>query len=162
MHNPLHIYISALPFTPLDTAFRKAYIALFSDIPQVVTGLNLHWPAESIFHGPRFPYFHKSKDTSTGSITFSSDGSRLAVSSGHHMIRLWHLQSGTFIDLNHQSSGVTAVAFSRDDCMIASCSLGGSIWLPGAQDFLAETVSKYNYCSRRRCNARDLLSLRAP
>jgi len=121
--NPLHIYASALPFTPTESAIRKTYLPLFPGLPRVITGLDSHWPpVVSTFSGRRYSY-----SSSVGSIAFSTDGSRIVIGSDDAMW-LWYHKSGMRVKL--EQHGVTSVAFSPDESMIASSSFDGEacIW----------------------------------
>ena len=135
MQNPLHIYASALPFTPIESAIRRAYLPLFPSLPRVIAGLHQNWSSVfSIFGGRSQPY----GGGSVRSIAFSVDGSRIAIASDDHIVRLWYHQSGTYFELKQHTAGVTSVSFSPDGAMMASSSHDGlaCIW-----DATANTTS---------------------
>jgi WD40 repeat protein len=132
MQNPLHIYASVLPFTPTESALRKAYIPLFEDIPLIVEGLDAHWPSVvSSVGGPR----NSQAEESIRSIAFAPDGSRVALGSDNAVIRIWYPKGGTHVDLKGHTMEVTSVIFSPDGTIMASCSYDRTvcIWEATAQ-----------------------------
>jgi len=123
LNNPLHVYASALPFMPINTTLRKAYMPLYPDVPQVTMGLHSEWSSTiSSFGGPSDRY----GVGATRSISFSTDGSRIAIGSDN-IVWLWLHRRGTHTELRHHTSMVTSVTFSNDGSMIASSSYDGSV-----------------------------------
>jgi len=108
----LHVYHSALPFTPHDTLLYKAYCGDGKGSMKVLQGLESAWPQHlSTLRGHG--------DIILG-ITFSPDGSRLA-SCSRGTVHLWDGISGTSIaKLEGHSDSVLRIAFSPDGLRLAS------------------------------------------
>jgi WD40 repeat protein len=78
----MHIYYSALPFAPCDTALFRTYNALDLRKIKVVGGIQRDWdPLIAVLRGHA---------ESVLSITFSADGSRLASASEDNTVQLWN------------------------------------------------------------------------
>ena len=105
----LHVYFSALPFSPHHTALFKAYSHEASDYISVLQGVGRQWPkALDIFLG---------HSDIVNSVVFSPDVSRLASGSDDHSVRLWDATSTEALaSLVGHSGGVYCVAFSPVDC----------------------------------------------
>jgi WD40 repeat protein len=116
----LHVYYSALVFTPHDTAFYKAYCNEDVNFIRVLQGLDSQWPRGlGVFLGHAGTVF---------SIAFSPDGSRLASASYGSSIWLWNATSGELIaSLEGHCGSVRSVAFSPDGLLLASGSYDYSV-----------------------------------
>src|SRR5882672_10374085 len=116
-----HIYISALPFSPLECFVAEQYRPHFPNTLSAISGANKNWPAViNIFCGH------------TGSvygISFSPGGKRVASSSGDHTICIWDSETGDTIagPFEGYTEHVWCVAFSPDSNMVASGSSDGTV-----------------------------------
>ena len=77
----IHIYFSALPFTPQGTTLYRVYSARYKDIPRVTLGYPESWPEElctvrNLNGDDRTPRL----------LGFSADSSRLCVSTPTHIV----------------------------------------------------------------------------
>ena len=103
----LHVYHSALAFTPHDTALYKAYSQNATHSVSVLQGVESRWPRNvSTIVG---------HSRQVNSIAFSPDGLRLASGSGDRILRLWDAMSGVQVaELDGHSDWINSVAFSPD------------------------------------------------
>ena len=102
----LHVYESALPFTPHGTALYKQYYTEASHSIRMLQGLESQWPQclSSSLHNEW-----------VSSVAFSPDGLRVASGSYDHSVRLWDAKSGApIMTLEGHSGAVTSIAFSLD------------------------------------------------
>ena len=77
----IHLYFSALPFTPQGTTLYRVYSARYRDIPRVTLGYPESWPEELCtvrnLNGNKRTPRH---------LAFSADSSRLCVSTPTHLV----------------------------------------------------------------------------
>ncbi|KIO01877.1 hypothetical protein M404DRAFT_149255 [Pisolithus tinctorius Marx 270] len=115
-HSAPHLYISALPFTPLNTMVAKMLMPKFSSLVQVALGGLEDWPAVQLSL--------QGHNAEVRSVAFSPDGKRIRIVSGSwdKTVRVWdvarHVQIGS--PLEGHTWSVYSVAFSPDGKMIVS------------------------------------------
>ena len=77
----IHLYFSALPFTPQGTTLYRVYSARYKDIPRVTLGYPESWPEELCtvrnLNGNKRTPRH---------LAFSADSSRLCISTPTHLV----------------------------------------------------------------------------
>ena len=102
----LHIYHSALSFTPPGTRLYQMYSRRFPNRIIPTQGVRQHWRGHS---------------GSVYDLSFSPDGFRLASGSGDKTVRLWDGATGLPIaTLEGHSNAVTSLSFSLDGSRFAS------------------------------------------
>ncbi|KAF7966502.1 hypothetical protein HWV62_38124, partial [Athelia sp. TMB] len=109
-----HIYISALPFSPSKSIVKQQYSSRISSTLCVKSGMRAQWPScELVIEG------HHGFVTS---LTFSSDGERIASVSDDETIRVWDARTGELIvgPILGQPGSLTSVAFSPNGERIVS------------------------------------------
>ncbi|KIM75856.1 hypothetical protein PILCRDRAFT_662423, partial [Piloderma croceum F 1598] len=108
----LHVYYSALPFTPQSQLLRQVYHYELGCV-KVLSGLPQAWnPWLFSMHGHSH-WVH--------SVAFSPDGSCIASGSADNTIRIWDAKTGVHLaTLKGHSISVYSVAFSPDGSHIAS------------------------------------------
>ncbi|KAJ3209227.1 POC1 centriolar protein A, partial [Entophlyctis luteolus] len=109
--NPLHVYQSALTFTPHDTKLYQLYHSFAGG--KVTASPDLTWgPLVSSMSG------HTGEVTS---VAYNPDGSLIASGSYDCTVRVWNPLSGALVsELKGHSSTVRSVAFNHDSSLIAS------------------------------------------
>ncbi|KIN96361.1 hypothetical protein M404DRAFT_82641, partial [Pisolithus tinctorius Marx 270] len=107
-HSAPHLYISALPFTPLKTMVAKMLMPKFSSLVQVAHGGLEDWPAVQL-------YLQGHSDE-VRSVAFSPDGKRIVSGLLDNTVRVWDAERGVQISspLEGHTWSVTSVAFSPD------------------------------------------------
>src|SRR5882762_5938103 len=116
-----HIYVSALPFAPQNSLIATYYRSQFLNTLFLISGNDRTWTAAiNVLRG------HKS---AVWSVTFSSDGKRIASGSDDKSIRVWDAETGEMVSgpFKGHTGGVSSVAFSSDGKRIASGSKDKSI-----------------------------------
>ncbi len=105
----IHLYVSALPFTPQGTTLYRVYSARYRDIPRVTLGYPESWPEELCtvrnLNGNKRTPRH---------LAFSADSSRLCVSTPTHIITaspLTGVQLGKYRLGLGDSGGTGAIVF---------------------------------------------------
>ena len=118
----LHVYHSALSFTPPGTHLYQTYSSRFPNRIIVRQGVERHWsPLMAALCG-------HSKTVYV--LSFSPDGSRLASGLGDNTVRLWDGTTGVQIaTLQGHSKGVTHLSFSPDGSRLASGSSDSTVRL---------------------------------
>lgn len=131
--NPLHVYSSGLPFTPNNTLLSKIYLPLYPQIPRVIAGLHQQWSPE-IFsfstHDQLFSY-------GVRALSWSHDGSQIAIHCDLGDIYLWSLERGVRVRLTGTLDYIfNSLQFSPDDSMVATCShlRRISVWKTAAKE----------------------------
>ncbi|KIN97752.1 hypothetical protein M404DRAFT_159655, partial [Pisolithus tinctorius Marx 270] len=123
-HSAPHLYISALPFTPLNTMVAKMLMPKFSNLVQVAHGGLEDWPAVQLYL--------QGHDTGVNSVAFSPDGKRIVSGSWDNTVRVWDVERGVQIGspLEGHTQPVNSVAFSPDGKRIVSGSWDNtvSVW----------------------------------
>ncbi|KAJ3336459.1 hypothetical protein HDU83_009406, partial [Entophlyctis luteolus] len=121
--NPLHVYQSALTFTPHDTKLYQLYHSFAGG--KVTASPDLTWgPLVSSMSG------HTGEVTS---VAFNHDGSLIASGSFDKTVRVWNSLSGALVsELKGHSNWVCSVAFNHDGSFIASGSSDRTVrvWNP--------------------------------
>jgi WD40 repeat protein len=116
-----HIYLSALAFSPRNSAVSKQYRQQYPGALAIeIGGLGTWWAIQNVLEGHSRP---------VAAVAFSPDGNRIVSGSFDNSIRVWDAETGEvvagpFID---QSGSVTSVAFSPDGKRIVSGSYGKTI-----------------------------------
>ncbi|KAF9517546.1 hypothetical protein BS47DRAFT_1389797 [Hydnum rufescens UP504] len=118
----LHVYYSALPFTPRETVLYQTYGQGTKDCIKVLQGVESEWPQTlSTLCG------HSGLVTS---VAFSPNGLHLASGSSDHTLWLWNAISGIpIMKLEGHSGSVMTIAFSPDGLHLVSGSNDHTIWL---------------------------------
>ncbi|KAJ7808904.1 WD40-repeat-containing domain protein [Mycena olivaceomarginata] len=107
-----HIYISAVPLAPKQSAVRAHYISWFPCLLRYSVADS--WMSlEKILQG---------HDDSVSSVAFSPDGQRIVSGSDDKMVRIWDATTGAAIGepLQGHDDWVSSVAFSPDGQRIVS------------------------------------------
>jgi WD40 repeat protein len=121
---PLHVYVSALPFTPINTLLYKTYFSPDPSLPIIIAGQQLEWPIEINLVGHREGITH---------VAISSDGKWIASRSEDGTVRLWDLEMGYTVltEVGSEGCSVTSLAFSWDATrtQVASAWSDGIVWL---------------------------------
>ena len=121
-YGPLHVYVSALPFTPINTLLYKTYFSPDPSLPIIVAGQQLEWPMEINLVGHREGVTH---------VAFSSNGKWIASGSVDGTIRLWDVEMGCTVSEGREDEWcrVTSLAFSLDATQLATAWSNGIVWL---------------------------------
>jgi len=119
MESTPHLYISALPFSPVKSIIYTEFSPKYSNLAQIVDGGELHWPNLQLTVRGHFPT----------SVTFSPDGKRIASGSLDNTICLWDAETGLQLGspLTGHTNFVTSVAFSPDGKRVVSGSYDNTI-----------------------------------
>ena len=115
-----HIYISALPFTPLSSVIAKLYLPRFPRTFRVERGRLTQWPALEISVPLR--------RQGVTCVAWSGDNERIAASTDNGDLFILNASTGTTVTGPFNvGDGVSSMAFSHDGLYIASGLLGGGI-----------------------------------
>jgi WD40 repeat protein len=109
-----HIYVSALPFTPLESKILQHIQDDYVNLLEVKNGRSKQWSAVTqVIHG---------HSGSVVSVAFSPDGKHIVSGSSDNTVRVWDAESGQAIGepLQGHSGSVYSVAFSPDGKHIVS------------------------------------------
>jgi len=122
-----HIYLSALPFSPMESKVSKVYSKQFTNTLSVIYGRETTWAS----------LIHVMEDH-TGwvrSVAFSPDGKRVVSGSKDKTIRIWDAQTGHPVlePLEGHTGWVWSVAFSPDGKRVVSGSSDNTICIWDAQ-----------------------------
>jgi len=142
LHSTPHLYVSALPFSPVNCALSRTFSARFPNSLRVASGRDENWTAvQTVITG------HTGV---VSSLSFSPDGTRIVTGSWDCTVRLWDAATGqpVGVPLLGHTSLVTSVSFSPDGTRIVSSSDDETVrlwdvttWQPIGEPLLGHTVS---------------------
>ena len=109
-----HIYVSALPFAPMQSPIAMKMCPLFANSLSVVNGRMRNWPAMLLAL--------EGHEGGVNSVAFSADGTRIVSGSFDKTIRVWDAGTGKSVmePLRGHKGRVNSVAFSADGTRIVS------------------------------------------
>ncbi|KIM58957.1 hypothetical protein SCLCIDRAFT_127030 [Scleroderma citrinum Foug A] len=110
-----HLYISALPFCPENSALYRTLKPKFGSLTRAAVGHNQDWPASQVLP------LQGHTDLVT-SVEFSPDGKRIVSGSSDKSVRVWDADTGVQIGspLQGHTDWVMSVGFSPDGTRIVS------------------------------------------
>ncbi|KIM89364.1 hypothetical protein PILCRDRAFT_60971, partial [Piloderma croceum F 1598] len=120
------IYLSALPFAPVDSVLSKHYLPQYKQTLSVQAGGEHDWPTVRTI---------MVVDNGFYSVTFSPDGRHIASGSSDNTIMVWDAQTGNIISgpFKGHTSGIYSVAFSPDSVHVILGSADNTIIIWDAQ-----------------------------
>ena len=109
-----HLYISALPFSPVQSIIYKQFSPKYSNLAQIVDGGQPCWP--------NLQLTIRGHDDWVIFVTFSPDGKRIASGSWDKTICLWDTETGLQLGnpLTGHTDPVYSVVFSPDGQRVVS------------------------------------------
>ncbi|PVF91251.1 WD40 repeat-like protein, partial [Serendipita vermifera] len=109
-----HIYLSAIPFSPIKSTLHEESHKVFPQVLSVLRGCSEKWPEP--------PQVWQGHTGSVHSVAFSPDGQQIASGAHDMTIRLWDAKTGQLIGepLQGHTDSVSSVAFSPDCQQIVS------------------------------------------
>ncbi|KAG2066622.1 hypothetical protein BDR04DRAFT_1160067 [Suillus decipiens] len=112
-HSTPHLYLSALPFSPTQSAIFKKFAAKFPRTPRIIAGHVARWsPKENRHHGR----------AGVMSVAISPDRKRVVCGSNDGVIQVWDMETGEALGtpLRGHSGAVRCIAISSDGKRIVS------------------------------------------
>jgi WD40 repeat protein len=109
-----HIYMSALPLAPLNSAVSQKYLGHYPQVLKVESGGQENWPAmQKLLSGHEDP---------VSCVAVSPDGKYIVSGSDDSTIRVWDAETGEMIGrpLEGHGDGASCVAFFPDGKCIVS------------------------------------------
>jgi len=141
-HSTPHLYVSALPFSPIKSIIATKFTARFPNTLRLINGRLMNWTAiQTVISG------HTSY---VSSVSFSPDGTRIVSGSWDSTVRVWDAVTGLPLGEPFQghTGSVFSVSFSPDGTRIVSGSYDSTVrvWdaatgLPLGQPFRGHTNS---------------------
>jgi WD40 repeat protein len=138
--HPLLIYLSAVPFTPIDSLLSQSF--LNQELPHIVGGYERKWsPLLHTLCGHSGP---------VDSVAYSADGQKIVSGSCDKTVRIWDSTSGMplLAPLRGHCGAVDSVAFSPDGTRIVSSSEDATvrIWdaASGLEIFMRQMQYEFN------------------
>ena len=109
-----HLYLSAVPFTPVNSVIYVKYAMELPKSVKVASGQITSWPrCQNILHG---------HTDCVASVAFSPDGKQIISGSHDKVIYIWNAETGEAVTmpLAGHTNAVTTVAVSPDNKHIIS------------------------------------------
>lgn len=113
LHSTPHLYLSALPFAPMQSTIFRKFAAKFPHTPRVVAGHVAQWsPSENRHHG----------HAGVMSVAISPDRKRIVCGSFDGTIQVWDMETGKALGapLRGHSDAVRCIAISSNGKLIVS------------------------------------------
>ncbi|KAG9028587.1 hypothetical protein FRB95_006307 [Tulasnella sp. JGI-2019a] len=117
----LHIYLSALPFTPPNSLLLPTYAHLLGARPRLLRGGDKEW-SSCLWTGSKHFHF-------VTCIAITPDGKTVVTGSDDSIMRLWDVGTGALLGgpLEGHTAEITCLAWSPDGKVLASGSLDGYV-----------------------------------
>ncbi|PVF93396.1 WD40 repeat-like protein [Serendipita vermifera] len=128
-----HIYLSALPLAPENSAVKKKYEGSYKRTIRISRGGQDHWPTTQ--------HILKGHTQSVNSVAFSPDSKYIVSGSGDNTVRVWDAETGNIVTapFTGHKQPVTSVSFSIDSQWVISGSSDKTIrvWNAETGDLIA-------------------------
>ncbi|KIK56907.1 hypothetical protein GYMLUDRAFT_173741, partial [Collybiopsis luxurians FD-317 M1] len=112
-----HLYISALPFLPQQSALKKIYSLHFHNLATICEGHKIHWPSQQI---------SLQLNGEVISVAFSPNGKRI-IAGTDRSVQIWEIETGTLMGSLQHTDSVMCLDFSSDGRRIVSGLIDGLV-----------------------------------